>query len=263
MRTCPRPTPSSWPCPTVRRPSSSRRSSPTAPPRSISGPTSACETPRTTRAGTASSIPIRSCSRRPSTGCRSSTEPALEALRDEPIRIVGAPGCYPTATLLALAPLARQPGSSATSSSTRRAVCRGRSQPKANHQLGEVNESVRASCAGGHRHVAEIEQELAAIATGAGHSQDWRFCPLNFLLTAGTSTNSRETSMHKRAQLSLPTQQIQVIAALGRCYRSSPPIQTLRTMLKSFGIYCDGEVEAALQRDYVCANPAFRSARLG
>ena len=45
-------------------------------------------------------------------------------------------------------------------------------EPKAELQFGEVNESVRAYGVGGHRHVAEIEQELAAVATGAGHAAD-------------------------------------------------------------------------------------------
>ena len=63
--------------------------------RSTSGPTSASATRPTTRAGTASSIRIRSCSRPRSTGCPSSTAPTLEALRDEPVRIVGAPGLLP------------------------------------------------------------------------------------------------------------------------------------------------------------------------
>jgi N-acetyl-gamma-glutamyl-phosphate reductase len=34
--------------------------------------------------------------------------------------------------------------------------------------FGEVNESVKAYGVGGHRHVAEIEQELAALGDGAG-----------------------------------------------------------------------------------------------
>ena len=34
--------------------------------------------------------------------------------------------------------------------------------------FGEVNESVKAYGVGGHRHVAEIEQELAALGVAAG-----------------------------------------------------------------------------------------------
>ena len=39
---------------------------------------------------------------------------------------------------------------------------------KADLMFGEVNESVKAYGIGGHRHVAEIEQELAWIAGAAG-----------------------------------------------------------------------------------------------
>jgi N-acetyl-gamma-glutamyl-phosphate reductase len=35
--------------------------------------------------------------------------------------------------------------------------------------FGEVNESVKAYGVGGHRHVAEMEQELAALAVAGGH----------------------------------------------------------------------------------------------
>ena len=38
--------------------------------------------------------------------------------------------------------------------------------------FGEVNESVKAYGLGGHRHVAEIEQELAQVAADAGLEPD-------------------------------------------------------------------------------------------
>ena len=96
----------------------------------------------------------------------------LEALRDEPIRIVGAPGCYPTATLLALAPLAAAGLIGDLVVDAKSGVSGAGREPKAELHFGEVNESVRAYGVGGHRHVAEIEQELAAVATGAGHGGD-------------------------------------------------------------------------------------------
>ena len=94
--------------------------------------------------------------------------PALEALRDEPVRIVGAPGCYPTATLLALAPLARAGLIGDLVVDAKSGVSGAGREPKAELHFGEVNESVRAYGVGGHRHVAEIEQELAAIGSAAG-----------------------------------------------------------------------------------------------
>jgi N-acetyl-gamma-glutamyl-phosphate reductase len=93
---------------------------------------------------------------------------ALLDLRDAPVRIVGAPGCYPTATLLALAPLARAGLIGDLVVDAKSGVSGAGREPKAELHFGEVNESVRAYGLGGHRHVAEIEQELAAIGADAG-----------------------------------------------------------------------------------------------
>jgi N-acetyl-gamma-glutamyl-phosphate reductase len=93
---------------------------------------------------------------------------ALVALRDAPTRIVGSPGCYPTATLLALAPLARAGLIGDLVVDAKSGVSGAGREPKAELHFGEVNESVRAYGLGGHRHVAEIEQELAAAELAAG-----------------------------------------------------------------------------------------------
>jgi N-acetyl-gamma-glutamyl-phosphate reductase len=93
---------------------------------------------------------------------------ALVALRDTPVRIVGAPGCYPTATLLALAPLVRAGLVGDLVVDAKSGVSGAGREPKAELHFGEVNESVRAYGLGGHRHVAEIEQELAAVELAAG-----------------------------------------------------------------------------------------------
>lgn len=77
--------------------------------------------------------------------------------------IVGAPGCYPTATLLALAPLARAGLIGDLVVDAKSGVSGAGRETKADLMFGEVNESVRAYGVGGHRHVAEIEQELAGL----------------------------------------------------------------------------------------------------
>jgi N-acetyl-gamma-glutamyl-phosphate reductase len=86
--------------------------------------------------------------------------------------LVGAPGCYPTATLLALAPLARAGLIGDLVVDAKSGVSGAGRETKADLMFGEVNESVRAYGVGGHRHVAEIEQELGrlgpAAAPGAG-----------------------------------------------------------------------------------------------
>jgi N-acetyl-gamma-glutamyl-phosphate reductase len=76
--------------------------------------------------------------------------------------LVGVPGCYPTATLLALAPLARAGLIADLVVDAKSGVSGAGREPKAELGFSEVNESVKAYGIGGHRHVAEIEQELAA-----------------------------------------------------------------------------------------------------
>jgi N-acetyl-gamma-glutamyl-phosphate reductase len=92
----------------------------------------------------------------------------LEALVDAPVAIVGSPGCYPTATLLALAPLARAGLIGDLVVDAKSGVSGAGREAKPNLLFGEVNESVSAYGIGGHRHVAEIEQELAVIAAREG-----------------------------------------------------------------------------------------------
>jgi len=92
----------------------------------------------------------------------------LSALVDAEVAIVGAPGCYPTATLLALAPLARAGLIGDLVVDAKSGVSGAGREAKPELQFGEVNESVKAYGVGGHRHVAEIEQELATLTAREG-----------------------------------------------------------------------------------------------
>jgi N-acetyl-gamma-glutamyl-phosphate reductase len=91
----------------------------------------------------------------------------LGNLRDATVRIIGSPGCYPTATLLALAPLAWTGLIGDLVVDAKSGVSGAGREPKAELHFGEVNESVKAYGLGGHRHVAEIEQELAELGAAA------------------------------------------------------------------------------------------------
>jgi N-acetyl-gamma-glutamyl-phosphate reductase len=91
----------------------------------------------------------------------------LAALQAQAPAIVGAPGCYPTATILALAPLARAGFIGDLVVDAKSGVSGAGRDAKPEFMYGEVNENVRAYGVGGHRHVAEIEQELAWLAGGA------------------------------------------------------------------------------------------------
>ena len=101
-------------------------------------------------------------------GCPELHRTELAALVDAPIAIVGSPGCYPTATLLALAPLVRAGLIADLVVDAKSGVSGAGREAKADLMFGEVNESVKAYGLGGHRHVAEIEQELANAAAREG-----------------------------------------------------------------------------------------------
>jgi N-acetyl-gamma-glutamyl-phosphate reductase len=92
----------------------------------------------------------------------------LAALRHADQAIVGSPGCYPTATVLALAPLAQAGLIGDLVVDAKSGVSGAGRDPKPDMMFGEVNESVKAYGIGGHRHVAEIEQELAGLGEAAG-----------------------------------------------------------------------------------------------
>jgi N-acetyl-gamma-glutamyl-phosphate reductase len=97
---------------------------------------------------------------------------ALVGLRQVETAIVGVPGCYPTATLLAVAPLARAGLIGDLVVDAKSGVSGAGREARQDLMFSEVNESVRAYGVGGHRHVAEIEQELAALGIAGGGGLD-------------------------------------------------------------------------------------------
>jgi len=95
---------------------------------------------------------------------------ALTELKRERIkkaRIIANPGCYTTTSLLPLIPLLEsgriRPDSSIIIDAKSGITGAGRSAKTAN-LFAEVNENVKPYSIGGHRHVAEIEQELSKAA---------------------------------------------------------------------------------------------------
>jgi len=90
----------------------------------------------------------------------------LAGLARTPVSIVGSPGCYPTATLLALAPLAREGLIEDLVVDAKSGVSGAGREAKPELTYSEINENVRAYGIGGHRHVAEIEQELGWLSGG-------------------------------------------------------------------------------------------------
>ena len=98
----------------------------------------------------------------------------LAALRAADVRIVASPGCYATTSILSLVPLARAGLIDDVVIDAKSGVSGAGREAKPEMHFSEVNESVKAYGVGGHRHVAEIEQELA-LAAGA------KLAPVDFL----------------------------------------------------------------------------------
>ncbi len=88
--------------------------------------------------------------------------PELHADEVRSARIVANPGCYPTGAILALAPVAEMTAPDIIIDSKSGVSGGGRSPTLTNH-YSEVNESCHAYGLGGHRHLPEIEQELAEL----------------------------------------------------------------------------------------------------
>jgi len=80
--------------------------------------------------------------------------------------LVASPGCYPTAAILSLAPLAKHQllGDHIIIDAKSGISGAGRTPALAYH-FPEANESMEAYKLGGHRHIPEIEQELGATVT--------------------------------------------------------------------------------------------------
>jgi len=88
--------------------------------------------------------------------------------------IVASPGCYATATILGLAPLARAGLLGDVVVDAKSGVSGAGREARQAYLFGEVNESVRAYGVDGHRHIAEMEQELGLLAPS-------RLEPIDFL----------------------------------------------------------------------------------
>jgi N-acetyl-gamma-glutamyl-phosphate reductase len=91
-------------------------------------------------------------------------------------KIVGCPGCYPTASLLALSPLFKQGLIEADTAiiDAKSGTSGGGRQAKTNLLLAEADNSFSAYAVGGHRHTPEIEQICGDLAS---HEVKVQFTP--------------------------------------------------------------------------------------
>jgi N-acetyl-gamma-glutamyl-phosphate reductase len=145
----------------------------------------------------------------------------LSGLADANIAIVGSPGCYPTATVLALAPLARSGLLGDLVVDAKSGVSGAGREAKPELTYSEVNESVKAYGIGGHRHVAEIEQELAWLGPSADANPGAR--PVDFLPHLIPMTRGILSACHVRP--TRPVTQAEVRALYREAYLDEPFVE--------------------------------------
>ena len=153
----------------------------------------------------------------------------IAALAGTSPAIVGAPGCYPTATVLALAPLARAGLIGDLVVDAKSGVSGAGRETKAELMFGEVNESVRAYGIAGHRHTAEIEQELQAL--GGPGTVDGPANPgavaVDFLPHLVPMTRGILSACHVRP--TRPVTQAEVDVLYAAAYADEPFVQVVAT----------------------------------
>ena len=95
--------------------------------------------------------------------------------------------------------------------------------------FSEVNESVRAYGVGGHRHTAEIEQELARTAAGdqGATAQPPSFLPVDFLPHLIPMTRGILASCHVRP--TRPVDQAELDALFADAYDGEPFVRVVGT----------------------------------
>lgn len=156
--------------------------------------------------------------------------PELHAPAIAKARLVANPGCYPTASILALSPIidAVEPWVIVDAKSGVSGA--GRALKLENH-FCEVNENVQAYGLQGHRHQPEIAQELDAVRSRAsGEVVDVTFVPHLIPMTRGILATCY-------ARLAQPMTQAQLLARYREFFAGQPftrvvdaPPQTKQTL---------------------------------
>jgi N-acetyl-gamma-glutamyl-phosphate reductase len=146
----------------------------------------------------------------------------LRALGADSGGIVAAPGCYPTATLLALAPLARAGLIAEVVVDAKSGVSGAGREARPDLTFAEVNESVRAYGLAGHRHTAEIEQELIGLAAASGAAPP---VPVDFVPHLVPMTRGLLATCHVRP--TRPVAQEELDAIYEAAYAAEPFVQVV------------------------------------
>jgi N-acetyl-gamma-glutamyl-phosphate reductase len=159
--------------------------------------------------------------------------------------LIANPGCYPTSTILALAPLLKrgiiEPDGIIVDSKS--GVSGGGRTPKLNFHFPECNESLSAYGVGTHRHTPEIDQVLSVAS---GRDVGVIFTPHLIPMDRGILTTA-----YSRPKKSVT--QAEVLAALRQFYEAEPFVRVVDdlpgTKNVSFTNFCD--ITARVVRDRI------------
>jgi N-acetyl-gamma-glutamyl-phosphate reductase len=147
----------------------------------------------------------------------------MRAAADEDVTVIGLAGCYPTATILALAPLARAGLIADLVVDAKSGVSGAGREAKADLLFSEINDSVKAYGVWNHRHTAEMEQELQEQGErGSFGSRDANpgVAAVEFLPHLIPMTRGILASCHVRP--TRPVSQAEVQAIYDEAYRDEP-----------------------------------------
>lgn len=142
-------------------------------------------------------------------------------------RLAANPGCYPTAALLALAPLCGfvrlDPYSLVIDAKSGVSGAGGRAALKEEFSFTAVNQNLRAYSAVGHRHTAEIEQELETLAGAASvEAPQVTFTPHLLPITRGIYTTCYARALD-------PIDPDAIVARYHEFYQDAPFVQVTGT----------------------------------
>ncbi len=114
-------------------------------------------------------------------GLRTAVYGLPELFRDRipPVELIANPGCYTSASILALAPLIAEDLIERTGIiiDAKSGVSGAGRSPKLTYHFPECNESLSAYSVGRHRHTPEIDQVLTEMAAGRGDPVEVIFTP--------------------------------------------------------------------------------------
>jgi N-acetyl-gamma-glutamyl-phosphate reductase len=154
--------------------------------------------------------------------------PEIRAAAESEAAIIGLPGCYPTAAILTLAPLARAGLIDDLAVDAKSGVSGAGREPKPDLLFAEVNENVKAYGLFSHRHTAEMEQELQQQGErGALASKDANpgVATVDFLPHLIPMTRGILASCHVRP--TRPASQAELDALYDEAYRDEPFVQVV------------------------------------